>query len=46
MTDGEPQRGFEKVPGSVRELSEGIADLHCRGGRYIVKELQAEYRDR
>ena len=31
---------------TYRELSEGIADLHCRGDRYIVEELQAEYRDR
>ena len=31
---------------TYRELSEGIADLHCRGDRYIVEDLQAEYRDR
>ena len=28
---------------TYRELSEGIADLHCRSDQYIVDELKAEY---
>ena len=27
---------------TYRELSEGIADLHCRSDQYIVDELKAE----
>ena len=28
------------------ELSQGIADLHCRSDQYIVDELKAEYQTR
>ncbi len=28
---------------TYRELSEGIADLHCRSDQYVVDELKAEY---
>lgn len=28
---------------TYRELSEGVADLHCRSDQYIVDELKAEY---
>ena len=31
---------------TYRELSEGVADLHCRSDRYIVDELLAEYQNR
>lgn len=31
---------------TYRELSEGIADLHCRSDQYITDELKAEYRNR
>lgn len=30
---------------TYRELSEGIADLHCRSDQYIVDELKAEYQN-
>ena len=28
---------------TYRELSEGIADLHCRSDQYVTDELKAEY---
>ena len=31
---------------TYRELSEGIADLHCRSDQYVVDELKAEYQNR
>lgn len=31
---------------TYRELSEGVADLHCRSDQYIVDELKAEYQNR
>ena len=31
---------------TYRELSEGIADLHCRSDQYIVDELKAEFQSR
>jgi hypothetical protein len=30
---------------TYRELSEGIADLHCRSDQYVADELKAEYRE-
>ncbi len=28
---------------TYRELSEGIADLHCRSDQYVTDELKAEF---
>ena len=28
---------------TYRELSEGVADLHCRSDQYVADELKAEY---
>ena len=28
---------------TYRELSEGIADLHCRSDKYVTDELKAEF---
>ena len=30
---------------TYRELSEGIADLHCRSDQYVVDELKTEYQN-
>jgi len=38
--------GFFYHSETYRELSEGVADLHCRSDQYIVDELNAEYQNR